>query len=217
MDATDVIRDAFNEIIANFKNTLSIDEFNAQIIISPDMEESYLLLRRDLVDAGKVTLQGLNDYNGLTVQPQSTDGEFSILINRAYLLDSLKNNNFNWVGTIAHEASHVVDFKEYYKLVNPPNYDELFDFGKHRMFVHWTEFRAKAVGYYFIRKYTFSDPYDRNQVRDIFDRELPYQIDNLVESISNTSDADKQLYTAMHFLGRLAVWQYLFPFDFNDS
>lgn len=217
MDNIEVVGNAFNEIIADFKNTLSIDEFNAQLIITPNIEESYELIRGDLVKEGKVDPRELNDYNGLTVQPNSHDGEFTILINEAYLLNSLKNNDFYWVGTIAHEASHVVDFKEYDKLVQPETYDDLFDFEKHRMFLHWTEFRAKAVGYYFIRKYLFSNLYDRNQVHDIFERELPYQIEYLVKTVSETSNVDKQLYTAMHFLGRLAVWQYLFPIDFDDS
>ena len=99
----------------------------------------------------------------------------------------------------------------------PESYDELYDFDKHRMFLHWTEFHARAIGHYFLRKYTFEDFKDPVHIEHIVNTELPFQINYMAEEVSKTDDADRQLYVIVHFLGRIAVWQHLYPTTFNDK
>ena len=71
--------------------------------------------------------------------------------------ESINKGNIDWVGTLVHEATHVNDFKDYYKIVSPQSWDELYEYSLHRTFLHWTEFHARAIGHYFLRKYTLNN------------------------------------------------------------
>ena len=95
----------------------------------------------------------------MTIPPKESDGHFSILIDTKYFAESLEKDN-NWAGTVARELLHVYDFIEYANLIDCHDYDVILDLGEHWMFNIWTEFHAKAIGYYYIRKYTFKDIYD---------------------------------------------------------
>ena len=107
-----------NNILADYASTCDVEPFNCQIIISDDMAASYKELRGDLVECGKINLYDINQYHGLTVQPKENDGQFTILINKKYILESVEKKNVDWIGTLVHEATHVNDFKEYFKIIN---------------------------------------------------------------------------------------------------
>lgn len=206
----------FEAILLDYVATCKVNPFNGNIVVADDMAEEYSTIRKDLIDNHRINIDEIGKYNGLTVQPKNNDGVFSILINKEYFLSCLKNKDMSWVGTIVHEATHVNDFKEYFEMVLANSYDELYDYNLHRLFLYWTEFHAKAMGYFFVRKYTFDDIRDQRQTDDIIQTELPFQIDYMIKEVNATNDADSQMYVVVHFLGRLAVWQYLFPETFNE-
>lgn len=206
-----------NDILADYFSTCNIEPFDCQIIISDDMATSYQELRKDLVECGKTNLNDLNQYHGLTVQPKENDGQFTILINKEYILESITKHNVDWIGTLVHEAVHVNDFKVYFEIINPKSYDELYEWDLHRMFLYWTEFHARAIGHYFLRKYTLENFKDTAHLEHIMNTELPYHIEYMVNEVGATNNADRQMYVIAHFLGRIAVWQYLYPDTFDDS
>lgn len=129
-------------------------------------------------------------------------------------MSEVKNNRLSWIGTIAHEITHVRDYKEYAQMLSAASYDEVLT-AEHRMFQLWTEFNAKRHGYYFLRKYYFDDMTDPAQIPDIINTELPGQISFMSNEYSSTSDGWHQIYTVSQFLGRLAVWEDLFPTYFT--
>lgn len=211
------IKNIFDGILLDYATACGVEPFAGNIIIADDMANEYKKIRYDLVEKGRTNLNGLNEYNGLTVQPLETDGEFTIILNRKYILDSVANNNVDWVGTLVHEATHVNDFKDYFKLIQPKSYDELYGYDLHRIFLYWTEFHARATGYYFLRKYSLENFKDESHIKHIYSVELPYHMNYLVEEVASTQDADRQMYVIVHFLGRVAVWQYLYPEVFNSD
>ena len=207
----------FQPILDDYACSCDVDAFDGEIVIAEDMSQMYLSLRRIKADECTVKIDDIHKYHGLTVQPADKDERFTILLNENYINDSIEKGNNEWIRTLVHEATHVNDFKDYYKIVSPESYDELYEYSRHRAFLHWTEFHARAIGHYFLRKYSLQNFKSITHVQRIFDVELPFHIQRLVEKLNSTSDADAQLYDVSHFLGRLAVWQFLYPSVFNNS
>ncbi|MBO5109686.1 MAG: hypothetical protein J6D21_03120 [Clostridia bacterium] len=211
------LEEFFYDIITDYVETCQVQQFDSNIIVTYDMKEEYIKLRNDLVENGKRNPDDIQKYNGLTVQPKETNGVFTILLNANYMLENYQNNTIDWVGTLVHEAVHVNDFKDYFQLVNATSYDELYEYNPHAIFLHWTEFHARAIGHYFLRKYTLDDFKNEIHIQHIVDTELPYQTDYLVEQLNGFEDSNSKVYVIMHYLGRLAVWRYLYPHYFNDQ
>lgn len=207
----------FQSILDDYASSCGVEPFDGQIIIAEDMAKTYLSVRCCDASDCDVNLSDIQKYHGLTVQPISNDGLFTIILNKDYIVDCINKNNIDWVGTLVHEATHVNDFKDYFKLVLPKSYDELYKYSLHRVFLHWTEFHARAIGHYFLRKYSLDDFKSTVHIDHIVNTEMPFHIQNLVEKLNSTNDADSQLYVVTHFLGRLAVWQYLYPHIFDST
>ena len=205
------------KLLRDYSATCNTKLFNGQIIISENMSESYLQLRSDLVERGTVNIDDIKKYHGLTVQPAKNDGLFTILLNKKYILESTSNKNVDWFGTLIHETVHVDDFKSYFNLVSPDSYDELYDYNLHRMFLYWTEFHARAIGHYFLRKYALEDFKNVIHLENLINVELPFQINYMVTHMNTTSNLDAQMYTVVHLLGRIAEWQHLYPNVFNSK
>lgn len=138
-------------------------------------------------------------------------------MNKKYILESISNKNVDWFRILIHEAVHVDDFKTYFNLVSPDSYDEFYDYNLHRMFLHWTEFHARAIGHYFLRKYALENFKNVIHLENLMNVELPFQINYMVTQMSATSSLDTQMYAVVHFLGRLAVWQHLYADVFNSE
>ena len=204
-------------ILNDYASTCNVAPFKGRVIIASDMAQAYLGLRQDLVESGKTNLTEIQKYHGLTVQPKDINGDFTILLNQDYVAETVTKNNIDWVGTLVHEAVHVNDFKDYYRIINPESYDELYEYDLHRVFLYWTEFHARAVGHYFLRKYSLKDFKDESHINYIVNTELPYHINYLVNELASTNDADRQMYVVAHFLGRIAVWQFLYPHVFDNN
>lgn len=204
-------------ILQDYASSCNVEPFDGKVIITNEMSKTYQETRGDLVESGKSNMYDIQQYHGLTVQPSDIDGKFTILLNEDYILESKTKHNVDWIGTLVHEAVHVNDFKNYYKIVSPNSYDELYDYNLHRMFLYWTEFHARAIGHYFLRKYTLVDFRDSKYVNYILETELPYQMNYMVNEVSKTDNGDRQMYVIVHFLGRLATWRYLYPQIFDNA
>lgn len=204
-----------NNILWDYASTCGVEPFNGKVIIADNMADSYKKIRNDLVEKGKINLNEVNKYHGLTIQPLKNDGKFTILLNSEYVLETLNQNNVDWIGTLVHEATHVNDFKDYFRIIQPKSYDELCEYALHRIFLYWTEFHAKAIGYYFLRKYALENFKAASHIDYILNTEIPFHIDYLVQEVGATQDVDRQMYIIAHFLSRIAVWQYLYPEAFN--
>ena len=101
--------------------------------------------------------------------------------------------------------------------MQPESYDELFEYDKHRLFLYLTEFRARAIGHYFLRKYTLNNFKDEIHLQHLLEVELPFQIEYMIGKLSQPINIDSKIYVVSHFLGRLATWRYLYPHTFNDQ
>lgn len=204
-------------VLQDYVTTCKVDGFDGQVIIAEDMADAYNELRGDLVENGTRDLSDIQMFHGLTVQPKEANGKFTILLNKEYIVESINKQNVDWLGTLVHEAVHVNDFKAYFNLIQPDSFDELYSYNQHRMFLHWTEFHARAIGHYFLRKYTLDNFKGEIHLENLLNYELPYQIQYLVTEVGATDNADRQMYVVVHFLGRLAIWQHLYPDVFDTS
>lgn len=211
------IASIIQSVLCDYSTSCKVASFDGQIMIEDDMAKAYLKLRGDLVESGKTNILDIDRYHGLTVQPKDVNGMFTILLNKKYITDSFKNNNVDWLGTLVHEAVHVNDFKDYFNLISASSYDELYEYNLHRIFLYWTEFHARAIGHYFLRKYSLDDFKSRAHLEYLMNTELPFQINYMVTQVQATANPDAQMYTVVHFLGRLAIWQHLYPEIFNSD
>ena len=204
------------DVLQDYATTCAVDSFDGQVIVADNMADAYIELRRDLVENGTRDISDIHEFHGLTVQPIEANGKFTILLNKVYIMESLNKQNVNWLGTLVHEAVHVNDFKDYFNLILPDSYDELYSYDKHRMFLYWTEFHARAIGHYFLRKYTLGDFKATVHLENLLNYEMPHQIQYMVKEVGATDDMDRQMYVVVHFLGRLAIWHHLYPDTFNS-
>ena len=70
---------------------------------------------------------------------KNNNQNFTILISYSYLQEQIQQDKIDWIGTIAHELTHVYDFLQY-KVISGYEYDEMLDYSKNRMFDYWTIF-----------------------------------------------------------------------------
>lgn len=206
-----------SDIIVDFYSTFDLTPVDIKYSIVDDMEKAYVELRPAYAAAHPKAIATANMYNGLTVMPETLDGAFDVLLNANKMLEYLKEGNLTWIGTIVHETAHAVDYSEYANLTWADSYEELQDTAKHAMFQLWTEFNARSKGYYFVRKYTFSNPFDERQVKDIIAQELPAQHELLFQNYHATSNGYQQAYFVAQYLGRLHTLQQLFPKHFTNG
>lgn len=214
MDTNNQLSELIANIVADYFATFNYEPFSISLIFAEDIWKSYFDLRPD----HRTRLpEQLPSFNGTLVCPTTLDGTFTVIVDKQYFIDDIKANRASWAGTVAHETTHGKDYREYACLVGASTYDEILDTNLHRMFQLWTEFNAKRHGYYYLRKCTFSNLYDAAQIPYIMETELPGQIAEMSQQYSSTIDGWEQIYTVSQFLGRLAVWEDLFPEPFNPG
>lgn len=204
------------EIVTDFYTTFGLEPVSIKYVVAADMAKLYSELRPEYVSQHPEQISNAQKYNGILVLPDSLDGEFTVLLNGVFFQQSMADGNANWIGTIAHETTHAVDYAEYANLVWADSYDELQLIAKHAMFQLWTEVNARAKGYYFVRKYTFENMTDEQQVNDILNIELPSQYHLLFQNYNATRDGYQQAYLVAQYLGRLCTLQQLFPKTFTN-
>lgn len=199
-------------IVNDYFSVCKYEPLKLSVVFANDIWETYFTVRPDHKER-LAKQQPLPAFNGTVVAPQELDGTFTVIIDNQYFVEECKKNTAAWVGTIIHEVTHAVDYRNYARIIRASNYDEVLDTSRHRMFQLWTEFNAKRHGYYFLRKH--SNLTDEGQIPDIINRELPGQMAYMTEEYNSTSDGWQQIYAVSQFLGRLAVWEDLFPSCFN--
>ena len=209
--------DLFINILRDYYDTFGGDPLNVDYKITDNIVDEYAKLRPYHVAKEPEKIQTLSAYNGMTVCPTSVGGTFTILINRAFVMQYIGQNNMTWVGTIIHETTHVRDYIDYAHLISATDYEDILNINKNLPFQLWTEFNARARVYYFVRKYTFENMFDKTQINDIVQIELPGQEELLYKNYHQTQDGVQQAYYVSHFLGRLYTLQEIFPDYFTDE
>ena len=186
-------------------------------VFSDNIVESYAELRPDHFQKDPDRVRSLSLYNGNTVPPLTVDGVFTVLINKPMMLKYLSTGNMTTVGTIVHETTHAKDFSDYARMIGASDYEDIISIEKNYIFQLWTEFNARAKGYFFVRKYTFRNMYDESLVDDVIQSELPAQEQLLYNNYHSTQDGFQQAYYVSHFLGRLYSLQAIYPRRITDS
>ena len=210
-------------VMSAYFSYFQIEPVDVEIICTEKIATIYKQKRLDLFEGEyPIHPEDVERNRGLTIPPRTTDEKFTIVIKQEYFWESVKNQDWQWVGTLTHEMTHVLDYINYVKMNGLDNFDivqrELF----YRPFVLWTEFHARATGYLFIRQFVFgdkyNDKYDKAQTDYILQTELPYQIKWFAQQYEAANgNADIQLYETMQFMGRYSVWEKLFPNVFNGK
>ncbi|MCR4687201.1 MAG: hypothetical protein K5659_06490, partial [Lachnospiraceae bacterium] len=205
------------QILKGYYTLYNLEPVKAEYILTDNMVEEYRKLRPDHAEKEPDRISDISSFNGYTVCPKEKDGVFTVLINRKNLLEYLNAGNMTWVGTIVHETTHVRDYTDYAELIGALDYEDILTVGKNAPFQLWTEFNARAKGYYFVRKYTFDDMFDEKQIDNIVNFELPTQEQRLYKDYHGTRDGAQQAYYVAQFLGRLYSLQCIFPNYFTDK
>lgn len=206
-------------VLNDYFSTFQVEPVWPRFLMVEDMIQAYVQLRPDIAQSSPDSLAIIKGYNGVTVPPCDLGEQFHVLLNRKFMDNYWRTGNKTWVGTLAHETTHVKDFMEYAELSGAPSYDEVMSIEKNAMFSLWTEFNARAKGYYFVRKYTFDgyDMFDERFAKDVLDRELPEQ-DKLYRKNFSTAANNWQIaYHVANYLGRLYSLQMIFPGAITDE
>lgn len=209
----------FSDIIYDYFNTfVPVEPVIPDYRIVEDIASEYLALRPDVLAKSDASVESLSAYNGFAVPPKEIGGIFTVLINKNVLMENVQNKISDWVGTIAHETTHVQDFAQYAKIVGAYEYEEILRIDKHGMFNIWTEIHARSKGYFFTRKYTLGPEFMKSEllVQDIKNREIPTQWGVLYEKYHATDNGYEQAYLVAQYIGRLYTLQQLYPEAFND-
>lgn len=214
------IKNIANEIINKYCEIRNIDklpEVSVEIV-----EDLYSECVQKSADAVKEDLKAQKEWmqtlNGTIVFPECYTEPFGILIKKSYIEECIRNNNCNWIGTLCHELTHVIDY------VNAMEYTanyKMEDFIKARCyeaFAYWTEFNARRYGHYLLRCYEHGEFLKSTiALNDLINREIPYQMQLWAEGFGEGKNASDAMYSTMQFLGRLKVWKDLFPDCFDEN
>ncbi len=204
---TEIMNETLDKIKNDFFILFALSKFEFDAIICDALEARFFALRPDL--KGIVT-GDLNQFNGTMVHPQKKNGTFTLLINQKYVDKTEANGTRSWLGTFAHEATHIVDYRAYLGLSGAADYDEIRYSGRHEMFFYWTEFHARKNGYYFWQKQTGVE-YDDMRLKVITVQEYPFQKNELLKQLNASPSEQKRMYYLCQFLGRLSVWEDAYP------
>ena len=216
------VSELFSIVLNDYYSYFQLKPVDVEIILAEKNENIYRKKRLDLFEGeNDMHFEDDTEERGLTIPPRTRDGKFTIVINKNYLFESIRKQDWQWVGTLTHEMTHVIDFINYAKMNDLNNFDVVQKAFIHRPFMLWTEFHAKATGYFFIRKFVFrekcNDKSDRGQTDYILNKELPFQINSYLQRYEAANgNINIQLYETMQFMGRYFVWETLFPNIFNE-
>ncbi|MCI6242357.1 MAG: hypothetical protein MR646_03510 [Agathobacter sp.] len=211
------------KVLEEYYKYFSLNVIDVDIMFSSRISDAVMKIRPDYLDGEiRTRPEEIDKYRGMIIPPREREGKFTIVISYYYLLDSCQRDDFQWVGTLVHEMTHVQDYVEYADMHDMKSYDKIQRRIEHRPFALWTEFNAKAKGYFFMSKYQYSesytDIYDKTHTDFILQKELPFQIKAFNKSCSAAEgNMDEQLYSTMQFLGRYSVWENLFPNIFDKN
>lgn len=220
-DAMKQLNDSFSMVLSVYFSYFQLEPIDVEITLTEKIANIYRQKRPDLFEGEHlINSEDVERNRGLTIPPKTIDEKFTIVIKQDYFWESAKNQDWQWVGTLTHEMTHVLDYINYAKINDLDNYDAAQREWVHRPFVLWTEFHARATGYFFMRRFIFGEKYndkgDKEQTDNILQKELPFQINWFSQQYETANEnADIQLYETMQFMGRYSIWEKLFPNVFN--
>ncbi len=188
------------------------------IEITKDLDARHCEIRPEYADIISQKNQHSDD-NGRTVVSRKVGETIYILLNEDKMKEYIINQNATWIGTVAHELTHALDYHQMAKLEGLEYYDKLEK--DDYLFISWSEYHAKKNGYSFLRlmlgKMNLLKE-DNEEIEKIINIEWPHCIkDFFVDYHKNLNDGLYQIYLTMHILGRYSVWNDLYPEYFNES
>lgn len=210
MNMNDSASTPYYRIIDEYFEKSGITALNIRVIVTNDLASAFYTVRPD--QRGKDTANN-NEYNGFFVSPATLDGQFAILLKKDYVNKSKERCDYNWVGTVVHEATHADDYRKYRQIVSAQTYDELFDRNVHRSFGFWTEYHARIMGEQFVMEYRKENNSPYAELDTIVE-----EFQKLVETYNDCNAGGERLleYEAA-LLGMLRVREMYFPETFSDE
>lgn len=196
----------------------SVERIPVEIELTDDLNQAHARIRPDR-KRELLTENKQNDFNGRTVVPVSVKDNIHVLLNTNRIEQYTKDGSMTWIGTLAHEYTHAIDFFQMARMEGLDSYSPLEMKEHYLMFHQWTEYHARKHGYRFLRKYfevTGQLPSTEEQVQHILNKEAPAQTEIFAQQY-NSCTADEQFYLVMQYLGRFSVWIDLFPEAFDET
>ena len=212
---------AFSSFVSYYYDVFpTMQRIPVNIITTEDLNQTHSELRPE----NKARFVGANaelknEDNGRMVVPYSINGTISILLNTKKLLEYTGAASNTWIGTIAHELTHAIDYYQMARKEGLTHYDPLEEISLYHMFQLWSEYHARKLGYRFLREYINKSEDSVNEqqlIEDIVKIEWPYHKNYYSECFSYI-DENQQMYNTMQLLGRYSVWCDLFPIIFNGE
>lgn len=192
-----------------------LPKINCEFIFTDDLYMTYSKLRPDLnINLTKKEIEDQNENNGQIVLPKEVGNAISILINSKKVIEY----GDTWIGTIAHELTHAIDYHTMAIKENLDSYDPLSRTENYLLFQMWSEFHARHKGYKFLRYETGIDKKHsyEDRLKYVLNEELPYHINSFYNDYTSNRNGIQQIYLTMQLLGRFSVWCELFPDTFNN-
>ena len=193
-----------------------MERITVNITVTDNLNKTHAEIRPDLADY-LIEKNPQSDYNGRLVLPINTNETSSILLNRRKIEEYTLDGSMTWIGTLAHEYTHAVDYHQMAELKGIKRYDDMEAAPFFMMFYQWTEYHARKKGYMFLRSVleeTGNLPGYRDQVNNILEFELPQQTMRFLNDY-NLGATNERLYLTMQYLGRFSVWMDLFADTFG--
>lgn len=219
MDLKEIVGSLLEQYYVCYPDT---EKIVVNINFTDDLGKTYCELRQDIKE--KIITKGidyLQKFNGLMVAPYSVKDNINILLNTNKVIEYCNDGSMTWIGTLAHELTHAIDFYQIAKKDNLLSYDTIEDNSEYLMFQFWTEYHARKLGYSFLRNCLKVDNDEisskEERVNYILDTEWPtHKQRHFVEYHQDTNGIN-QIYVTMQLLGRYSVWCDLFPKAFNEN
>ena len=161
------------------------------------------------------------DFNGRMVLPVSLDDPIHILLNTTKVQEYTNDGSMTWIGTIAHEFTHAIDYYQMARMEGLTTYAPLEKAEQYLMFQMWTEYHARKRGYCFLRKFLSAagavSVESDAQLKHISTKEWPFHRQRFYQEYHADNNGKNQMYLTMQILGRYSVWADLFPESFNED
>lgn len=217
---SEILESLFSEIIGKYCEIRKIDKLpEVKLEITDDIYSECLLKSADSlkpdIESQREWLQGVN---GTIIYPELRTDTFGVLISLSYIQECIAQENNNWIGTLCHELTHVLDYIYAMELSDDLSMVEFKYEPFYPMFGYWTEFNARKYGHYLLRYYTQGELMQSEEaLKDLIKREIPSQIEYLASCFQDGANQHDAIYATMHFLGRVKVWKELFPKYFTNK
>lgn len=154
----------------------------------------------------------ITGLNGTVVFPKTISDKHHILISNSVV------DNGTYIGTLAHELTHIYDFIDYGTYYSINEYHKIAQSEMYWPFYYWTEYNAKFRGYLILNAITYGilnpDVSIEDQINYILQPEFEYHNNNIKAKIDYFREYGNEMefiYSVIHFISRIAVWCNLFP------